>query len=133
MDKLDYLPRDAKAFPLNYWDGFTPQDSDEFFGLKNGLHANAAETSAVLAINPTLYPNVGYDPRKDFAIEVLALLERLHLGADQHLRLGRLALAHGVRPEPLRLGPGVVEGGHVLRGTLGRADRVRHGASGCGG
>jgi creatinine amidohydrolase len=50
----DKLSKDVKAFPINYWDGFTAADSDEFFGLKNGLHANAAETSAVLAINPNL-------------------------------------------------------------------------------
>ena len=30
------------------------------------LHASDRRTSS-LAINPTLYPNVGYDPRKDFA------------------------------------------------------------------
>jgi creatinine amidohydrolase len=48
------LPKDAKAFPVNYWDGMTAADADEFFGLKNGLHANAAETSAVLALNPDL-------------------------------------------------------------------------------
>jgi creatinine amidohydrolase len=53
-DAADRMPRDAKAFPINYWDGFTPQEVEEFSTLKNGLHANAAETSAVLAINPAL-------------------------------------------------------------------------------
>ncbi len=48
------LAKDVKAFPVNYWDGMTAADVDEFSGLKNGLHANAAETSAVLAINPNL-------------------------------------------------------------------------------
>src|SRR5215510_12460106 len=48
------LSKDVKAFPLNYWDGMTPEESAEFSGLKNGLHANAAETSAILAINPQL-------------------------------------------------------------------------------
>jgi creatinine amidohydrolase len=48
------LPGDVKAFPINYWDGMTAADVDEWFGLKNGLHANEAETSAVLAINPDL-------------------------------------------------------------------------------
>jgi creatinine amidohydrolase len=48
------LPKDVKAFPINYWDGMTAADVDEWFGLKNGLHANEAETSAVLAINPDL-------------------------------------------------------------------------------
>ena len=50
----DKLPRDVKAFPVNYWDGMTAADVEEFSGLKNGLHANAGETSAVLAINPNL-------------------------------------------------------------------------------
>jgi creatinine amidohydrolase len=50
----DKIGKDVKAFPINYWDGMTPADVDEWSGLKNGLHANAAETSAVLAINPNL-------------------------------------------------------------------------------
>jgi len=50
----DRLGKDVKAFPVNYWDGMTAEESAEFFGLANGLHANAAETSAVLAINPNL-------------------------------------------------------------------------------
>ena len=48
------LAKDVKAFPVNYWDGMTAADVEEFSGLKNGLHANAGETSAVLAINPDL-------------------------------------------------------------------------------
>ena len=48
------LTKYVKAFPINYWDGLTAEESAEFSGLKNGLHANAAETSAVLAINPEL-------------------------------------------------------------------------------
>jgi creatinine amidohydrolase len=50
----DRLGKDVKAFPVNYWDGMTAEESAEFFGLANGLHANAAETSAVLAINRDL-------------------------------------------------------------------------------
>ncbi len=46
--------KDVKAFPINYWDGLTAEESSEFSGLKNGLHANAAETSAILAIDPRL-------------------------------------------------------------------------------
>lgn len=54
-DAADRLnDKGVKAFPVNYWDGFTPEDAHRFSGLKNGLHANAAETSAVLAINPAL-------------------------------------------------------------------------------
>jgi creatinine amidohydrolase len=48
------LAKDVKAFPINYWDGLTAEESAEFSGLKNGLHANAAETSAILAIDPRL-------------------------------------------------------------------------------
>ena len=43
------IGRDVKAFPVNYWDGMTAEDVAEWSGLKNGLHANAAETSAVMA------------------------------------------------------------------------------------
>jgi creatinine amidohydrolase len=42
------------AFPLNYWDGMTPDEAAEFFDPANGLHANKGETAAVLAINPDL-------------------------------------------------------------------------------
>ena len=47
-------PKDVSAFPVNYWDGMTAEEVAEFFGPKNGLHANRGETSAVLAINPAL-------------------------------------------------------------------------------
>ena len=50
----DKIEKTVKAFPINYWDGLTADEVAEFSGLKNGLHANAAETSAVLAINPRL-------------------------------------------------------------------------------
>src|SRR3954470_13939472 len=48
------MSKDVKAFPMNYWDGFSADDAAEFFTLKTGLHANAAETAAMLAINPNL-------------------------------------------------------------------------------
>jgi creatinine amidohydrolase len=48
------LSKEVKAFPINYWDGFSADESAEFFGLEKGLHANAAETSAVMAINRNL-------------------------------------------------------------------------------
>ncbi len=50
----DKMSKDVKAFPVNYWDALTAEEIDEFSGLKNGLHANLAETSAVMAINPKL-------------------------------------------------------------------------------
>ena len=48
------MPKGTKAFPVNYWDALTEAEVAEFSGLKNGLHANLAETSAVMAINPDL-------------------------------------------------------------------------------
>src|SRR4051812_26347175 len=47
----DKIAKDVKAFPVNYWDALTPQEIDEFSGLKNGLHANLGEASAVMAIH----------------------------------------------------------------------------------
>ncbi|HEY8869675.1 MAG TPA: creatininase family protein [Candidatus Limnocylindrales bacterium] len=48
------MPRDVRAFPVNYWDGMSADEAAEFFDPGTGLHANRAETSAVLAINPAL-------------------------------------------------------------------------------
>jgi creatinine amidohydrolase len=48
----DRLPAGAKAFPINYWDGMTAEEAGEYFGPTTGLHANRAETSAVMAIDP---------------------------------------------------------------------------------
>lgn len=66
------LSNEVKAFPVNYWDGMTPADVDEWSGLKNGLHANAAETSAVLAINPDLVDldraNAEFPPFPEYTI-----------------------------------------------------------------
>jgi creatinine amidohydrolase len=46
------LPEGTRAFPVNYWDGMTAEEAGEFFGPTAGLHANRAETSAVMAIDP---------------------------------------------------------------------------------
>src|SRR5262245_38567566 len=71
-DAADRMAKDVKAFPVNYWDGFTAEQSAEFSGLKNGLHANAAETSAVLAINPDLVDleraNAEFPPFPDYTV-----------------------------------------------------------------
>ena len=48
------LPKGTRAFPINYWDGMTQEQAAEFFDPSNGLHANAGETSAVMAIDPDL-------------------------------------------------------------------------------
>jgi creatinine amidohydrolase len=48
------LPAGVRAFPINYWDGMSPEEAAEFFGPTSGLHATRGEISAVLAINPAL-------------------------------------------------------------------------------
>ncbi len=48
------MVKGARAFPLNYWDGVPPEVAAKWNSLEKGLHANAAETSAVLAIDPGL-------------------------------------------------------------------------------
>ncbi len=50
----DRLPDGTDAFPVNYWDGMTADEAAEYFGPTAGLHANRAETSAVMAIDPAL-------------------------------------------------------------------------------
>ena len=71
-DAAERMPKGVKAFPVNYWDGLTAEEVAEFSGLKNGLHANAAETSAVLAINPALVDleraNAEFPPFPDFTV-----------------------------------------------------------------
>jgi creatinine amidohydrolase len=68
----DKLSKDVKAFPINYWDGMTAEEVGEFSGLKNGMHANAAETSAILAINPNLIDrertNTEFPPFPEFTV-----------------------------------------------------------------
>jgi creatinine amidohydrolase len=51
-DAAPRLPDGARAYPVNYWDGMTADEAAEFFGPTSGLHANRAETSAVMAIDP---------------------------------------------------------------------------------
>ena len=67
----DRLPEGTRAFPLNYWDGLTPEEAAEFFDPSNGLHANRGETSAVLAIDPRLVDmeraNVEFPPFPEVA------------------------------------------------------------------
>jgi creatinine amidohydrolase len=66
------LSKEVKAFPVNYWDGMSPADFAEWGGLKKGMHANMAETSAVLRINPNLVDmdraNAEFPPFPDYTI-----------------------------------------------------------------
>lgn len=43
------LPKGVRAYPLNHWDGYRPEQMQEF-----GMHAGIGETSMVMAINPEL-------------------------------------------------------------------------------
>src|SRR3990170_1970563 len=66
------MPTGVQAFPINYWDALTPDEIAEFSGLTNGLHANLAETSAVMAINPDLVDleaaNAEFPPFPEFTV-----------------------------------------------------------------
>jgi creatinine amidohydrolase len=66
------MEKAVKAFPVNYWDGLTADEVAQYSGLKNGLHANAAETSAILAINPRLvdmdHANAEFPPFPEFTV-----------------------------------------------------------------
>ena len=66
------MAKGIQAFPINYWDALTEAEIGEFSGLKNGLHANLAETSAVLRINPGLVDmeraNAEFPPFPEYTI-----------------------------------------------------------------
>jgi creatinine amidohydrolase len=68
----DKMSKEVKAFPINYWDALTAEEIAEFSGLKNGLHANLAETSAVMRINPDLVDleraNAEFPPFPEYTI-----------------------------------------------------------------
>jgi creatinine amidohydrolase len=67
------LPRDVKAFPVNYWDGIPPDLASQYVSLEKGMHANAAETAAVMAINPDLVDmekaNAEFPPFPKFTVD----------------------------------------------------------------
>lgn len=48
------LPKDARAFPINYWDGLPAERLAQYIGPDKGMHANEGEVSCVLAIDPRL-------------------------------------------------------------------------------
>jgi creatinine amidohydrolase len=50
----DRMPAGTRAYPINYWDGMSRQESEQYFAMSQGLHANRAEISAVMAINADL-------------------------------------------------------------------------------
>jgi creatinine amidohydrolase len=50
----DELPRDAIVYGFNYWDPLPPEQGEDYLGFREGLHANVGETSAVMAVDPSL-------------------------------------------------------------------------------
>jgi creatinine amidohydrolase len=70
----DKLPKDVKAFPVNYWEGMPPEEAGEYFSLTKGLHANAAETAAMLALNPELVDmeraNAEFPPFPEYTVNI---------------------------------------------------------------
>ena len=93
------LPKGVRAFPVNYWDGMTPEETARYFTLKTGLHANEAETSAVLAINPALVDmdkaNAEFPPFPEFTMPTLALSTRPSSSRTQDLSIAPRSRARG--------------------------------------
>jgi creatinine amidohydrolase len=54
MEIGDRLPDGTIAFPFNYWDALPPDQLAAYLGPEAGLHANIGETSAVMAVDPSL-------------------------------------------------------------------------------
>jgi creatinine amidohydrolase len=50
----DSLPEGVRVFPFPYWQALPPERAAEYLSGTAGLHANVGETSAVLAIDPSL-------------------------------------------------------------------------------
>ena len=48
------LPKDARAFPFNYWDGMKAEEWAQMTEQGKGLHAGEGEVSMILAIRPDL-------------------------------------------------------------------------------
>lgn len=66
------LPKDVRAFPVNYWDGMPPDVMARFSSLAKGMHANAAETGAILLLAPHLVDmdkaNAEFPPFPEFTV-----------------------------------------------------------------
>ena len=48
------MPEGARAFPFNYWDGFSPNQWAQMTENGKGLHAGEGEVSMIMAIRPDL-------------------------------------------------------------------------------
>jgi len=54
MEIGEKLPKGTIAFPFNYWDPLPPDQLAKYLSSEVGLHANVGETSAVMAVDPSL-------------------------------------------------------------------------------
>jgi creatinine amidohydrolase len=63
-DVYDELPGDVRIYPFPYWQGMKPEEAEQYLSGSAGIHANAGETSAVLAIHPDL---CDMDRARDFS------------------------------------------------------------------
>lgn len=52
LDISGELPERTRAFALSYWEALPRAEREEYIGVVAGFHANAGETSAVLAARP---------------------------------------------------------------------------------
>ena len=80
----------------------TAEDVAEWSGLKNGLHANEAETSAVLAINPDLVDlekaNAEFPPFPEYTMPTPARCTRRSSSPRRARSTGRRSRARGATP-----------------------------------
>jgi creatinine amidohydrolase len=126
-DAAGRMPKDAKAFPINYWDGLTPEEIAEFSGLENGLHANAAETSAVLAINPALVDleraNAEFPPFPDFTVSTAPVHTAFFFSAPGSVHRATKSGTWGdARQSTAAFGERYIEAG--VRSTLAVLDNI---------
>ncbi len=79
----DDLPEGTRVYPFPYWAGLAPEEAEQYLSGAAGIHANAGETSIVLAIDEAL---CDMDRVRDFTPEfpplrtsAFALLDPLFL------------------------------------------------------
>jgi creatinine amidohydrolase len=48
------IPEGTQAYQISYWEALPPDQLEEYISEKAGLHANIGETSAIMAIDPSL-------------------------------------------------------------------------------
>jgi creatinine amidohydrolase len=57
------LPAGARVYPFPYWQGLPPERAARYLGPEVCIHANVGETSAILAVDPSL---VDMERARDF-------------------------------------------------------------------